>query len=138
MLLETFDRLTRKDKYVWDVSLAYFKALQQSLTIGPDIWARAYFHTGINPCRTNSNTLLQSGDSPDIPLVEANSPPLEIRDRWKIVEKMTMITQYAFSGDYTGMNVNFLYINQKLSQVVEAIEKAVDDVGKYDAGKSSD
>ena len=49
-----------------------------------------------------------------------------------------MITQYAFSGDYTGMNANSLYIIQKLSQVVEAIEKAVDDVGKYDAGKSSD
>ena len=31
---------------------------------------------------------------------------------------MTMITQYAFSGDYT----------------VEAIEKAVDEVAKFDGG----
>jgi len=80
MLMETFDRLTRKDKYVWDI----------------------YGH---------------SGDSPTIPLVEVDNQPKEIRDRWKIVEKMTMITQYAFAGDYT----------------IEAIEKAVDEVSKFDA-----
>ncbi|KAI5120535.1 hypothetical protein M0805_004543 [Coniferiporia weirii] len=76
MLMETFGRLTRGDKYVWD-----------------------------------------SGDSPTIPLVETGSPPAEVRDRWKVVEKMSMITQYAFAGDYT----------------VEAIEKAVDEVAKFDA-----
>ncbi|KAF8056895.1 AAA domain-containing protein, partial [Lyophyllum atratum] len=76
MLMETFERLSRKEKYVWD-----------------------------------------SGDGPDIPLVLADKPPTELRDRWKVVEKMAMIPQYAFAGDYT----------------VEAIEKGVNDVGKYDA-----
>ncbi|KLO18907.1 hypothetical protein SCHPADRAFT_935748 [Schizopora paradoxa] len=80
MLMETFDRLTRKDKYVWDI----------------------YGH---------------SGDSPTIPLVEVDNQPKGISDRWKVVEKMTMISQYAFAGDYT----------------IEAIEKAVDEVSKFDA-----
>ncbi|KAF9011991.1 AAA domain-containing protein [Cyathus striatus] len=76
MLMETFDRLSRKEKYQWD-----------------------------------------SGDGPDIKLVEADKPPSELKDRWKVVEKMYMIPQYAFAGDYT----------------VEAIAKGVSDVGKYDA-----
>ncbi|KAK2460039.1 hypothetical protein APHAL10511_007962 [Amanita phalloides] len=80
MLMETFDRLTRKDKYAWDI-------------------------TG------------HSGDGPDIALVEMNKPPSELKDRWKIVEKMNMIPQYAFAGDFT----------------VEAIEKSVTEVAKYDA-----
>ncbi|TFK31838.1 AAA domain-containing protein [Crucibulum laeve] len=80
MLMETFDRLSRKEKYVWDM----------------------YGH---------------SGDGPDIPLVEADKPPAELRDRWKVSEKMYMIPQYAFAGDFT----------------VEAIIKGVTDVGKYDA-----
>ncbi|KAI0827475.1 AAA domain-containing protein [Trametes gibbosa] len=75
MLMETFDRLTRKEKYVWD-----------------------------------------SGDSASIPLVEANQE-LEMRDRWKVVDKMEMITQYTFAGDYT----------------LEAIDKAVADIAQYDA-----
>ncbi|KAF7986115.1 hypothetical protein HWV62_41553 [Athelia sp. TMB] len=80
MLMEAFDRVSRKEKYAWDI----------------------YGH---------------SGESPTIPLCEANEPPAELRDRWKIVEKMSMVTQYAFSGDYT----------------VEAIEKSVQEVAKYDA-----
>jgi len=80
MLMETFDRLTRKDKYVWDI------------------------------CG-------QCGDEPVVSLVEANKPPSELRDRWKVVEKMEMITQYSFAGDYT----------------VEAIEKGVVEVSKFDA-----
>ena len=36
-----------------------------------------------------------------IPLVEANST-LEMRDRWKVIQKMEMVTQYTFAGDYTG------------------------------------
>ncbi|KZP21316.1 hypothetical protein FIBSPDRAFT_931734 [Athelia psychrophila] len=76
MLMEAFDRVSRKEKYAWD-----------------------------------------SGDSPTIPLSEVNDPPTEIRDRWKIVEKMAMVTQYTFSGDNT----------------VEAIEKSADEVAKYDA-----
>ncbi|KAI0074593.1 hypothetical protein K474DRAFT_1709721 [Panus rudis PR-1116 ss-1] len=80
MLMETFERLTRKDKYVWDM----------------------YGH---------------SGDSPEIPLVEVNNPPKEVRDRWKVVEKMEMVTQYTFAGDYT----------------LEAIDKAVSEVAKFDA-----
>lgn len=47
-------------------------------------------------------TYAQSGDSPTIPLTEVDEPPTELRDRWKVVEKMAMVTQYAFSGDYTG------------------------------------
>lgn len=47
--------------------------------------------------------VLQSGDSPTIPLVEADHPPTEIHERWKVVEKMEMVTQYTFAGDYTGM-----------------------------------
>ncbi|EPT01986.1 hypothetical protein FOMPIDRAFT_1119374 [Fomitopsis schrenkii] len=76
MLMETFNRLTRKDKYVWD-----------------------------------------SGDSPVIPLVESDQLPTEIKDRWKVVEKMELVTQYTFAGDYT----------------VEAIDKAISEVAKFDA-----
>ncbi|KAI0643818.1 AAA domain-containing protein [Trametes meyenii] len=74
MLMETFDRLTRKEKFVWD-----------------------------------------SGDSASIPLVEAGQE-LEIKDRWKVVDKMEMITQYTFAGDYT----------------LEAIDKAVTEVARFD------
>ncbi|KXN89721.1 von Willebrand factor A domain-containing protein 8 [Leucoagaricus sp. SymC.cos] len=80
MLMETFDCLSRKEKYVWDI----------------------YGH---------------SGDGPDIPLVEADKPPSELKDRWKVAEKMYMIPQYAFAGDFT----------------VEAIVKGVTEVAKYDA-----
>jgi hypothetical protein len=44
--------------------------------------------------------------------------PLELKDRVKVVEKMDMIPQYTFAGDYT----------------VEAIEKASQEVAKFDAG----
>ncbi|KAL1948550.1 hypothetical protein VTO73DRAFT_12625 [Trametes versicolor] len=79
MIMETFDRLSRKEKYVWDI----------------------YGH---------------SGDSASIPLVEAGQE-LEIRDRWKVVDKMETITQYTFAGDYT----------------LEAIDKAVVDIAQFDA-----
>ncbi|KZS88617.1 hypothetical protein SISNIDRAFT_417941 [Sistotremastrum niveocremeum HHB9708] len=79
MLMETFSKLSRKDKYVWDM----------------------YGH---------------SGDSPEIALVEADKPPDNPGDRWRVAEKMNMLSQYAFSGDYT----------------VEAIEKAVTAVSKFD------
>ncbi|KAG6898082.1 hypothetical protein C0992_006002 [Termitomyces sp. T32_za158] len=81
MLMETFERLSKKEKYAWDI----------------------YGH---------------SGEAPDIPLVLVDKPPTELRDRCKVVEKMYMIPQYAFAGDYT----------------VEAIEKGVTEVGNYDAG----
>ena len=45
--------------------------------------------------------ICQSGDGPTIPLLEAGSTP-DTAARWKVVEKMNMITQYAFAGDYTG------------------------------------
>ncbi|KZT08123.1 uncharacterized protein LAESUDRAFT_649814 [Laetiporus sulphureus 93-53] len=80
MLMETFNRLTRKDKYVWDI----------------------YGH---------------SGDSAVIPLVESDNLPTELKDRWKVIEKMELVSQYAFAGDYT----------------VEAIDKAVNEVAKFDA-----
>lgn len=51
------------------------------------------------------HTAVQSGDGPDISLVEATKPPTELRDRWKVVEKMAMIPQYAFAGDYTGIYI---------------------------------
>jgi len=57
-------------------------------------------------------TAMKSGDSPVIPLVEAHSLPTELRDRWKVVEKMTMITQYTFAGDYTRL-LNYLVLVQQ-------------------------
>lgn len=51
-------------------------------------------------------------------MVNIDHPPSELKDRWKVVEKMAMIPQYAFAGDYT----------------VEAIEKGVEEVAKFDAG----
>jgi hypothetical protein len=39
-----------------------------------------------------------------MPLVEADKPPTELSDRWKVIEKMTMVTQYTFAGDYTGLS----------------------------------
>ncbi|KIK61659.1 hypothetical protein GYMLUDRAFT_42680 [Collybiopsis luxurians FD-317 M1] len=80
MLMETFDRLSRKDKYVWDM------------------------------CG-------HSGDEAVIDLVKAEQPPVELKERWKVTEKMLMIPQYAFAGDNT----------------VEAIQKGVDEVAKFDA-----
>ncbi|KAA1472001.1 hypothetical protein DENSPDRAFT_859246 [Dentipellis sp. KUC8613] len=75
MLMESFNHLQRKDKFVWD-----------------------------------------SGDSPEIPLVKIDQPTSEVSQRWAVAEKMNLITQYAFAGDYT----------------VEAIEKAAVEVSKFD------
>jgi len=58
-----------------------------------------------------------SGDGHDIELVSADKPPTDLKTRWKVVEKMNMVPQYAFAGDYT----------------VEAIAKGVHDVAKYEA-----
>lgn len=50
--------------------------------------------------------IMQSGDGPDIILVEVDKPPIELKERWKVAEKMHMIPQYAFAGDFTGeMNI---------------------------------
>lgn len=50
---------------------------------------------------------------------------------------MTMVSQYTFAGDYTGTPHVWYMLGLSLTPpVVEAIEKAVDEVGKYDAGKS--
>lgn len=54
---------------------------------------------------TNSAKYPKSGDSPTIPLVEADHPPTEVHERWKVVEKMEMVTQYTFAGDYTGSSL---------------------------------
>jgi len=43
-----------------------------------------------------------SGDGPDIVLVSPNALSLDVKDRWKVTEKMHMVPQYAFAGDYTG------------------------------------
>lgn len=45
----------------------------------------------------------QSGDGPDIMLTEEGKPWTEVKDRWKVTEKMLMIPQYAFAGDFTRM-----------------------------------
>ncbi|KAI0315297.1 AAA domain-containing protein [Amylostereum chailletii] len=79
MIMESFNRLSRKDKYAWDM----------------------YGH---------------SGDSPEIPLVQVGESVAEVSDRWKIAQKMEMITQYTFAGDHT----------------VEAIEKAAVEVSRFD------
>ena len=47
------------------------------------------------------DVLLKSGDSPTIPLVECGSPPADVKERWKVIQKMNLMTQYAFAGDYT-------------------------------------
>ena len=54
-------------------------------------------------CSLEAILVTQSGDSPVIPLVESDKLPTEIKDRWKVVDKMEMVTQYTFAGDYTGM-----------------------------------
>jgi len=54
--------------------------------------------------------LLQSGDGPDIVLTEANNAPTELKERWKVTEKIYMVPQYAFAGDFTGMN-NFFFLH---------------------------
>lgn len=47
-----------------------------------------------------------------------------------------MVSQYTFAGDYTGTPHAWYMMSLSLTPtVVEAIEKAVDEVGKYDAGK---
>ena len=73
-----------------------------------------------------------------IPLVEAGKS-LEIRDRWKVVDKMEMITQYTFAGDFTGTCRSPSFPgNSGLSALiaVEAIDKAVTEVAKFDAGET--
>ena len=51
--------------------------------------------------------VFQSGDSPEVALVEADKP-LELRERWKVVDKMEMITQYTFAGDFTRTSNSFI------------------------------
>ena len=46
---------------------------------------------------------MQSGDDPEIPLVTADKPPNDLLSQWKVVEKMNLIPQYAFAGDFTGL-----------------------------------
>ncbi len=77
---------------------------------------------------------LQSGDSPEVALVEANKP-LEIKERWKVVDKMEMITQYTFAGDFTRTLNGFIpRIHPLTILIVEAIDKSVTEVAKFDGG----
>ena len=81
-----------------------------------------------------SYILLQSGDSPEVALVEANQQ-LEIKERWKVVDKMEMITQYTFAGDFTRRSNGFaLGIRLLTIVIVEAIDKSVTEVAKFDGG----
>lgn len=49
---------------------------------------------------------------------------------------MEMVTQYTFAGDYTGkLSVyRYMFAPPKILFVVEAIDKAVTEVSKFDAG----
>lgn len=84
MLMETFNRLSRQDKYVWDV--------------------RAFTLAHVEPVLMSvlSQIIGHCGDTAEVPLVAAGSPPEEVVDRWKVVQKMDLTTQYSFAGDYTG------------------------------------
>lgn len=68
-------------------------------------------------------------------LTEEDKPLTELKDRWKVTEKMLMIPQYAFAGDFTGMSLS-VHSSFCLNRVyaVEAITKGVTEVAKYDAG----
>ena len=53
---------------------------------------------------------------------------------------MEMVTQYTFAGDYTGMCELSMVLHNISDNIcppilVEAIDKAVTDVAKFDAGK---
>lgn len=63
-----------------------------------DDWPRKLPKNDLNAL----SSILQSGDGPDIILVEVDKPPTELKERWKVVEKIHMIPQYAFAGDFTG------------------------------------
>ncbi|KWU41842.1 hypothetical protein RHOSPDRAFT_30334 [Rhodotorula sp. JG-1b] len=58
-----------------------------------------------------------SGESAEIPLVNVDALPANSGDRWKILEKMSLIAQYCWPGDET----------------LNAINKAVDAVAETDA-----
>lgn len=62
-----------------------------------------------------------SGESAEIPFVNVDALPTNSGDRWKIVEKMALITQYCWPGDET----------------LNALNKAVDAVAEADAGALS-
>lgn len=84
--------------------------------------------------------MCQSGDGPDITLTDAEKPPSELKDRWKVTEKMYMVPQYAFAGDYTGKCVCHWLRDEahdSLHVTVEAIAKGVNEVAKFDAGEYS-
>lgn len=99
MLMETFGRLSRKEKYVWDVRIA--KRLLGIFSDNYlDVWSCKVLILNMTGL---SLTYLKSGDGPDIMLTEEGKPLTELKDRWKVTEKMFMIPQYAFAGDFTGM-----------------------------------
>lgn len=58
-----------------------------------------------------------SGDSAEIPLVNVDALPTNSGDRWKVLEKMQLTSQYCWSGD----------------QTLDAINKAVDAIAETDA-----
>lgn len=70
-------------------------------------------------------------------MTDANKPPTELKERWKVTEKMFMIPQYAFAGDFTGKSVVVDLLNDINYDAcaVESIVKGVNEVVKYDAGK---
>lgn len=112
----------------------YLRAADPNGYAIPDVWAcKTRYIRQIDP---HLLICLKSGDSPTILLTEPDKPPTELRDRWKVVEKMLMVTQYAFSGDYTGwFTYRCIVSTPEQYLVVKAIEKGVLEVAKYDAGK---
>ncbi|CAH7688707.1 AAA domain-containing protein [Phakopsora pachyrhizi] len=61
-----------------------------------------------------------AGDSPEIPLVKLDDLPKSILDRWKVIEKIKLFSQYAIAGDHT----------------IEAIEKGVDAVAEMESDEA--
>lgn len=101
MLMETFDRLSRKEKYMWDVSIIV-TIKHYSLANFIHRWSDTYVNVMYSHFTSNNCYPFQCGDTAEVQLVETGAPPEELRDRWKVVQKMEMTTQYSFAGDYTG------------------------------------
>ena len=59
-----------------------------------------------------------------------------MKDRWKVVQKMDLTTQYSFAGDYTGKPSPVVTpdAGSLTMSIVEAIEKSVHEIAKFDAG----
>jgi hypothetical protein len=99
MVMESFNHLSRKDKYAWDVRRLAFQGSFWFLIVGTDVWSRECWVSQTNSTQV---TPFQAGDEPEIPLVKIGDSVEEVSERWAIVQKMEYTTQYTYSGDSTG------------------------------------